>query len=67
MATSKFNDFDKVDFTYKTVKNQPLEATLLIPKSLQTKKSTQYPVLVNWHGDGFVVGHRMYEGWFSPS
>jgi hypothetical protein len=24
-----------------------------------------YPVLVYWHGGGFIVGHRMYEPWWS--
>ncbi|ROW06901.1 hypothetical protein VMCG_04173 [Cytospora schulzeri] len=66
MATSKFDGFDKVNLTYKTVRNQPLEATILIPKALPETPSTEYPVLVNWHGGGFVVGHRLYEGWFSP-
>lgn len=66
MVNSKFDAFDKFDFVYKSVKNQPLKATVLIPKALRASPSTEYPVLVNWHGGGFVVGHRMYEQWFSP-
>lgn len=66
MANSKFDAFEHFDFVYKSVKNQPLKATVLIPKILPANPSTEYPVLVNWHGGGFVVGHRMYEQWFSP-
>ncbi|KAL2284624.1 hypothetical protein FJTKL_08724 [Diaporthe vaccinii] len=66
MAHSKFDAFEQFDFVYKSVKNQPLKATVLIPKALRENTSTEYPVLVNWHGGGFVVGHRMYEQWFSP-
>jgi len=66
MSTSKFEPFERVDLTFKTVNNQSLEATVLVPKTLKEKPKGKYPVLVNWHGGGFVVGHRMYEGWFSP-
>ena len=66
MSASIFDAFDRVDLTYKTVNDHPLEATILIPKTLQSKPSAEYPVLVHWHGGGFVVGHRMYEPWFAP-
>ena len=65
-TSSKFDLFDKVDLTFNYVNDHPLEATILIPQILQSKPQADYPVLVNWHGGGFVVGHRMYEGWFPP-
>ena len=65
-TSSKFNLFDRVDLTFTYVNGHPLEATILIPKTLQSKPQADYPVLVNWHGGGFVVGHRMYEGWYPP-
>lgn len=65
-TSSKFDLFDKVDLTFNYVNDHPLEATILIPQVLQSKPQADYPVLVNWHGGGFVVGHRMYEGWLPP-
>ena len=64
--SSKFDLFDKVDLTFKYVNDHPLEATILIPQILQSRPQADYPILVNWHGGGFVVGHRMYEGWYPP-
>ncbi|EAW13532.1 putative polyketide synthase [Aspergillus clavatus NRRL 1] len=64
--TSKFDPFDRVDLTYKVIHNQPLIASVLIPKALASQPACDYPVLVNWHGGGFIIGHRLYEGWFAP-
>lgn len=66
MSSSKFDPFDRLDLTYKTINGHPLQATILTPKTLRSKPAAAYPTLVNWHGGGFVVGHRMYEPWFSP-
>lgn len=65
MATSKFDAFDRHDLTYKVVNGHPIQTTVLIPKALRTKPSGLCPVIVHWHGGGFIVGHRMYEGWFA--
>jgi hypothetical protein len=65
MSNSRFEPFDRVDLTYKTISGHPLEATVLTCKSLQSEVSTERPVLVHWHGGGFIVGHRMYDGWFA--
>lgn len=63
MPVSKLEPFDRVDLTFKTVNApRPLQASVLIPKGLQSKLT--YPTIVNWHGGGFVVGDRLYEGWF---
>ncbi|ROV95018.1 hypothetical protein VMCG_08355 [Cytospora schulzeri] len=65
MAANKFHAFDRHDLTYKIVNDHPIQTTVLIPKALKTKPSGLYPVMVHWHGGGFIVGHRMYEGWFA--
>ncbi|KAK8133289.1 hypothetical protein PG999_001462 [Apiospora kogelbergensis] len=59
MALGKLSSFDKLDVTYATVNSQPLQATVLTPKGLRDKSPGKYPVLVHWHGGGFVVGHRL--------
>ena len=66
MASSKFDSYDRIDLTYAISNDHPLEATILVPKILLSKPKAEYPTLVYWHGGGFVVGHRMYEGWFPP-
>ena len=63
MPSSKLEPFDKIDFDFKTVHDQPLRTSILIPKGLQSKSRQSYPTIVNWHGGGFVVGDRLYEGW----
>ncbi|PLB45035.1 putative polyketide synthase [Aspergillus steynii IBT 23096] len=64
--TTKFASFDRVDLTYKVVNGQNLDTSVLIPKALQSQPRGEYPVLVYWHGGGFIIGDRMYEGWFAP-
>lgn len=63
MPSSKLAPFDRVDFDFKTVHGHPLKTSILIPKTLQSKPREAYPTIVNWHGGGFVVGDRLYEGW----
>jgi carboxylesterase type B len=65
MLSNKFKPFNRVDLTFRTINEHPLEATILIPKSLQLEASAKHPVLVHWHGGGFIVGHRMHEEWFA--
>src|SRR5256885_5093150 len=65
MGKSKFDSFDRLDLAFASVDGHKLEATVLTPKKLQEKANGIYPVLVYWHGGGFVVGHRMYEPWWS--
>ncbi|KAI0123371.1 putative polyketide synthase [Xylariales sp. AK1849] len=64
MIVSKLNSFERLDLTYATVNGQPLQATVLTPKRLQAEPPGLHPVLVHWHGGGFIVGHRMYEPWW---
>ncbi|PLB55539.1 putative polyketide synthase [Aspergillus steynii IBT 23096] len=64
--SNKFAPFDRVDLTYKVINGQHLDTSILTPNRLQSKPSSEYPVLVYWHGGGFIIGDRMYEGWFAP-
>lgn len=63
MPSSKLESFDRVDFDFKTVHGHALKTSILVPKNLQSKPRETYPTVVNWHGGGFVVGERLYEGW----
>ncbi|KAH8802446.1 putative polyketide synthase [Xylogone sp. PMI_703] len=65
-TSSKLELFERVDFTFKVINDYPIEATILIPRALQLRPRAKYATLVNWHGGGFVVGDRMYEGWLPP-
>ena len=63
MIRSKLSPFEKIDFVYKTVHDVDIKTSVLIPKYLQSNPKQEYPVIVNWHGGGFIVGSRLYEGW----
>ena len=63
MSTSQFEPFDTVDLTFRTINGHSLQATVLTPNTLQSNPCVEYPVIIHWHGGGFLVGHRMYEGW----
>ncbi|KAK8011003.1 alpha/beta-hydrolase [Apiospora arundinis] len=68
MATpdqDKFAAFTRRDLVYSTVKGHNLYAAVLVPKSLRFQASRPHPVLVHWHGGGFVTGHRTYAPWWS--
>lgn len=64
MDTSKFSGFSRRDLVYSCVNGHDILATVLTPKELQDQPPCQYPVLVHWHGGGFVLGHRMYAPWW---
>jgi acetyl esterase/lipase len=63
MLPSKLEPFNRYDFDFKVVHGQALKASVLVPKTLHSKPREAYPAIVNWHGGGFVVGDRLYEGW----
>lgn len=63
MLSSKLEFFDRVDLDFKIIHGDVLKTSILIPKNLQSKPRETYPTIVNWHGGGFVVGDRLYEGW----
>lgn len=65
---SRVAPFTRIDLPYRIITGVFLEATILIPVSISTSPRThdkKHPVMVRWHGGGFVVGHRMYEPWFA--
>ena len=63
MLCSKIEFFDRVDLDFKIIHGHALKTSILIPKNLQSKSRETYPTIVNWHGGGFVLGDRLYEGW----
>ncbi|KAL4970620.1 putative polyketide synthase [Aspergillus stella-maris] len=65
---SRMSPFTRIDLSYRTLNDVPLKATILIPNSILAVghcQNRKHPVMVRWHGGGFVVGHRMYEPWFA--
>lgn len=67
---SRFEAFTRIDVPYRTVNEAPLETTILIPTELfnldtESTAVQKYPVMVRWHGGGFITGHRMYGPWFA--
>lgn len=61
--TSKYSAFRISDFTYKTVNETPLLASVLVPKELKPESGPR-PILVHFHGGGLVLGDKLYEEWF---
>lgn len=57
---SKLERFHIKDIVYKEVNGHPIPASVLIPKNVQPGK---HPVMVRWHGGGFVTGHRLFAEW----
>ncbi|KAL1872683.1 hypothetical protein Daus18300_004229 [Diaporthe australafricana] len=65
---SRFAPFTRIDLPYRVFHGIPLETTILVPLSICNSPKAhdkKHPVIVRWHGGGFVVGHRMYEPWFA--
>ena len=65
---SRVAPFTRIDLPYRIVNGVPLEATILIKSSISALPRAQdkkHPVMVRWHGGGFILGHRMYEPWFA--
>ncbi|KAE8322572.1 hypothetical protein BDV39DRAFT_209614 [Aspergillus sergii] len=61
----KFSAFDRQDLPYGFVDGHALQATILIPKKCLNGDAQACPMLVYWHGGGFIVGHRTHEPWWS--
>lgn len=65
LEQSKFSAFERVDFPYSNVGAHDLTASVLTHKKFQEENERLVPVLVFFHGGGFVTGHRLYEPWWS--
>ena len=61
---NKFDGYQKTDLAYSTISDHKLWASFLTPEKKAEQTGTHLPVLVFWHGGGFVTGHRMYEPWW---
>ncbi|KAI5460131.1 Alpha/Beta hydrolase protein [Mariannaea sp. PMI_226] len=64
MDDQKFKDFTRRDLVYSCVNGHDILATVLTPNTLEDQNPSLYPLLVYWHGGGFIVGHRMYGPWW---
>ncbi|KAL4906189.1 Alpha/Beta hydrolase protein [Aspergillus multicolor] len=63
----KFSDFNRRDIVYTTVAAHPIEVSIFTPKTATNAPADEpqsAPVLVYWHGGGFIVGDRLYKGWW---
>ncbi|KAK4155641.1 Alpha/Beta hydrolase protein [Chaetomidium leptoderma] len=66
---SKFDSFRRRDVVYTTVAGHGILASIFTPKRVEEERRhdgahVKVPVLVFWHGGGFVVGDRLYEPWW---
>jgi acetyl esterase/lipase len=68
---SKFDKFSRTDYIYTTVDGHDLWTSIFSPKPVGDHNSghdpeaaTQVPVLIFWHGGGFIVADRLYEPWW---
>lgn len=65
---SKFDSFKRRDVAYSTVAGHDILASIFTPKRVEEVQRhgahVKVPVLVFWHGGGFVVGDRLYEPWW---
>lgn len=66
---SRFSDFKILTATYKTVSNHGIKTYVLIPKRLLAPPATPAapsPVILRYHGGGFITGSGLYPGFFQP-
>ncbi|KAK4463170.1 Alpha/Beta hydrolase protein [Cladorrhinum samala] len=64
--------YERLDVTYKTVNSTDIKTAVFIPKSLigQNKAAhkpttTPVPLIVHWHGGGFITGANPEPAWFA--
>ncbi|KAM4066280.1 alpha/beta hydrolase fold domain-containing protein [Hirsutella rhossiliensis] len=60
----KFYGFNRRDLVYSCINGHELLATVLTPRMLENQPSSQRPILVHWHGGGFIARDRMYGPWW---
>ncbi|MCJ1299986.1 hypothetical protein MMC08_002780 [Hypocenomyce scalaris] len=61
---TKFAGFSRRDLVYSCINGHDLLVAVLTPEIIQERPPAQYPVLVHWHGGGFITGHRTYAPWW---
>ncbi|KAI1333950.1 putative polyketide synthase [Xylariaceae sp. FL0016] len=69
LPQGKFSRFDRKDFVYSTISHHDIWTSVFIPTGpvkhrLGETSSVLVPILVFWHGGGFIVGNRLYEPWW---
>jgi len=63
-GSPRFAQFSITDFTYKTVRDTAVEASILVPKSILDSSAGKRPLAVRWHGGFLVAGHRLFAEWY---
>lgn len=64
MNNKKFAGFSTRDLVYSCINGHDIQVTVLTPEVLQERPPSRYPVLIHWHGGGFITGHRIYAPWW---
>ena len=57
--------FDQITLVYKTMKGVPFEVAVLVPKSIQSEK-TSCPLLVHFHGGALIIGTTLEPAFLAP-
>ncbi|GKT45857.1 putative carboxymethylenebutenolidase [Colletotrichum spaethianum] len=67
---SRFADFTILTTTYKIVTDNPIKTDVLIPKHLTSSSppatTKSCPVILRYHGGGFIAASSLYPGFFQP-
>ncbi|PLB50268.1 alpha/beta-hydrolase [Aspergillus steynii IBT 23096] len=61
-SSPKFEPFNIISATYKTVSQHDIAANVLVPKSITSPG--KYPVVIRFHGGGFTSGSSLFPDWF---
>ncbi|KAJ0343864.1 hypothetical protein COL154_008896 [Colletotrichum chrysophilum] len=65
--TSRFDNLEVLTTTYKTVSGHEITTNVLIPKQLLSKPSTTpAPIILRYHGGGFIAASSMFPAFFQP-